>query len=304
MQHLRLFVVGERKEKNECWALKGRRQGQREGVKAESKNTNRLETPREKEGEADRLGGRGDQSLGPGRGETSPGDRNPWRRRSTNTDRGKGKPARQGQAEGQSEMETEPPALVGGWPSPGWEVAGGPHLCTRLACMGQGSSREGRGSCSSFCADSVKAWMLLSSSSSSRAPQGRTPGPRYRRVAALGSSLSTEDSEGPGAGGQTVGRAQEASPQPLRPQTQGSSPQPLLPRTQGSSPSFSVPRVQARRSSSQRPSPGPSSLRSRSLTPQTQTPHHPALQSTQMWTRRPLLAQGRGVLSFLLPLSL
>ena len=42
--------------------------------------------------------------------------------------------------------------------------------------------------------------MLLhaSSSSASSDPQGSTPGPRYRRVAALGSSFSTEDSDGPG----------------------------------------------------------------------------------------------------------
>ena len=44
--------------------------------------------------------------------------------------------------------------------------------------------------------------MLLhaSSSSVSSDPQGSTPGPRYRRVAALGSSFSTEDSDGPGQG--------------------------------------------------------------------------------------------------------
>lgn len=80
------------------------------------------------------------------------------------------------------------------------QVGGGSHLCARLACMGQGSSREGVGSFSSFWAVSAKAWMRLSPSSSlsSSAPQGSTPGPRYRRVAALGSSFSTEDSDGPG----------------------------------------------------------------------------------------------------------
>ena len=126
-------------------------------------------------------------------------------------------------------------------------MGGGPHLCARLACMGHGSSREGPGSCSSFCVASARDWVLLCpSSSSSTAPQGSTPGPRYRRVAALGSSLSTEDSDGPGAGGQAAGRVQASRP-PVPPSDAG---------------------VQT---------PSPSPLRSGSLeSPVPDTPHSPA----------------------------
>uniref|UniRef100_M3Z4J8 Uncharacterized protein n=1 Tax=Mustela putorius furo TaxID=9669 RepID=M3Z4J8_MUSPF len=148
-----------------------------------------------------------------------------------------------------------------GWPSPGWEVGQETHLCARRACRGQGSSREGRGSSSSFWAASAMAWIFLSpsSSSSSDAPHGRTPGPRYRRVAALGSSFSTEERDGPGAGQQGLGGRRSPSFRSLLPQTNSPDPQHLLPQTLESRPPApppSDPGVQT---------PSPSSLRPGSL---------------------------------------